>query len=97
LSLKDELQRFSHKIHVTTTAEFVVGINANEMEPVTSSKDIFLTEDIMYDMSSHSGGYEEFSPLGYNDAQSIESHTMFRRNKSRPSLVLNSSPSKKPA
>jgi hypothetical protein len=45
VSLKNELQWFSHQI--TTTAEVTVGINANELELVMSSKDTFFNLKIL--------------------------------------------------
>jgi hypothetical protein len=48
-------------------------------------------------LGSHSGDYEEFYLLGYNDVSSVESQQTFRRNMSPPSSESKNNPSKKQA
>jgi hypothetical protein len=50
----------------------------------------------MYDLNSHSVGYEEFSLLGYNAVYYIESQLTFRRNMLPPFSQLKSEPGEKP-
>jgi hypothetical protein len=45
VSLKSKVQWLSHQ--TTTTAENATGLNANKMDPVMSSEDIFKADDIV--------------------------------------------------